>query len=661
MSVSAISLDLRLFGSPRLCTADGTALALGRRARALVAYLYFAQGQRATRERLIGLLWGDRGETQARASLRQCLLDTRQALPPGSTDLLIADRETIALNPRAVSSDLERIEQAATAAAPAELTAALIGIHGEPLVDALEIGESYSEWLAGLRGTVEARLVTMVATEIARLAAIGDWATLRPLADAWLTRDPLDERIVATAITADLALQSPAVAHRRFRALAAALERDGLGAPGPAVQAALQAGAPGLSIPPIAAPPPAAASMPTIVGGLASARAADPPLVRIARFTDAEVAGRHPYLAGGLREEIVSGLSRFRDLRLVIDNSATPAADAAPDAYGLHATLRRRGDAIVVMVQLLSLGGGRVVWSDRLDLPERELQAAVDSIVARIVAAVLPAVDADLVLSAPPRPKGDLYSRYLMARHAARRPSSHGVARLAAAELEAVVAADPGFAFAYLPLARLYNTDFAYTEARSSGPAERDRAFELSRAALELDRGHVHAYTVTGWCHLWRGNRAAAQQYFDRALALNPYHGERLLEVAYGRIFLGGLDDAAELCDRYLELTADPNDNYYGEVGLIELLRGDHVRARGHFEMIARPDIWMDLFAAASAALAGDDVAPVERARAHLQRLWPGNAVPPLAALIDWVNYHQPYADGRHRARLIDGIEAAFG
>ena len=641
------TLELRLFGSVRLCTADGTALALGRRARALLAYLYFANGQRATRERLIGLLWGDRGEPQARASLRQCLLDMRLALPPGAPELLIADRESIALNPTAVQTDLARIEHADT---PAALTAALGGIDGEPLIDALEVGESFNDWLAGLRGTIEARLVAMVADQIERLAAARDWAALRPLADAWLIRDPLDERVVATAITADLAMQATSAAHRRFRALAAAMARDGLGEPSAVVQLALSGG------------PPAHTPLPTLVGALPAMRVADPPLVRVTRFADGEIAQRHPYLAGGLREEIVSGLSRFRDLRLVIDNGpATPDPHVPPDVYGLAATLRPRGEAMVINVQLLSLCDGRVVWSDRLDLPEREVQATVDGIVARIVAAVLPAVDADLVLTAAPRPEGDLYARYLVARHSARRPSEHGVAKLAAAELEAIIAADPEFAFAYLPLARLYNTDFAYTEARSTGPGERDRAFELSRAALELDRGHVHAYTVTGWCHLWRGSWAPARQHFDRALALNPYHGERLLEVAYGRIFLGDLDDAAALCDRYIALAAEPSDAYFGESGLIEVLRGDYGRARGQFEMIARPDIWMDLFAAANAALAGGrDTAPIARAKAHVERVWPGGKAPSTAALIDWIGYHQPYRDDRHRERLITGIAGAF-
>src|SRR5688572_21287977 len=48
----------------------------GRKSRALLAYLLLDKRSN-DRERLAGLLWSERGEAQARASLRQCLLELR--------------------------------------------------------------------------------------------------------------------------------------------------------------------------------------------------------------------------------------------------------------------------------------------------------------------------------------------------------------------------------------------------------------------------------------------------------------------------------------------------------------------------------------------------------------------------------------------------------
>ena len=50
-----------------------------RKDRLLLAYLALSAGQPQARDRLAGLLWGDRAETQARDSLKQALAGIRQA------------------------------------------------------------------------------------------------------------------------------------------------------------------------------------------------------------------------------------------------------------------------------------------------------------------------------------------------------------------------------------------------------------------------------------------------------------------------------------------------------------------------------------------------------------------------------------------------------
>ena len=103
--------SVRLFGSFDLADARGAPVPIaGRRSRALIAYLLLAPEQSATRERLCGLLWGDRGEAQARSSLRQCLLEIKKALEPSGLDLLVANREHIRLATGALASDVADIE-----------------------------------------------------------------------------------------------------------------------------------------------------------------------------------------------------------------------------------------------------------------------------------------------------------------------------------------------------------------------------------------------------------------------------------------------------------------------------------------------------------------------------------------------------------------------
>ncbi|MCX7631121.1 MAG: hypothetical protein N2038_12850, partial [Geminicoccaceae bacterium] len=72
---------LRLLGRMRLQAPEGSdRTPRGRRTRGLLAVLALADRAAATRERLAGLLWPDRSEEQARASLRQALRELRRCL-----------------------------------------------------------------------------------------------------------------------------------------------------------------------------------------------------------------------------------------------------------------------------------------------------------------------------------------------------------------------------------------------------------------------------------------------------------------------------------------------------------------------------------------------------------------------------------------------------
>ena len=68
----------------------------------MVAYLACQPGMRAERGLLADLLWSDRAEDQARASLRQELAVLRKALPDGALD---ADRQMVWLDPERITVD----------------------------------------------------------------------------------------------------------------------------------------------------------------------------------------------------------------------------------------------------------------------------------------------------------------------------------------------------------------------------------------------------------------------------------------------------------------------------------------------------------------------------------------------------------------------------
>jgi TolB-like protein/Tfp pilus assembly protein PilF len=93
-------LQLTLFGGFSLAGADGAEIPLrSLKAKALLAYLACSPRMSRSREEIMALLWSDRGEARARASLRQALVRLRKDLGEAAVTALIVTNDTVGLDP----------------------------------------------------------------------------------------------------------------------------------------------------------------------------------------------------------------------------------------------------------------------------------------------------------------------------------------------------------------------------------------------------------------------------------------------------------------------------------------------------------------------------------------------------------------------------------
>ena len=632
--------SLRLFGAVAYKGPDGAPRVIAsRRGRAVLAYI--ALQDEASRSRLAGMFWSDRGEAQARASLRQCLLELRIAI--GRAPLHI-DRETVRLQREQLRVDVAELEAALASGDADAIEGCLDQIGAERLIDEPAVTDLHQDWLDQTRERLERRLTYAIHDVLASFHD-ANWPGVRRLADAFLRRQPLDEVVVAAAMDAEAALGMAAQAVLRHSVLKAALARELGVEPGTGVQEALRRVVERATLKvPLREPS-------------TSPAATSPPLLVVAAF-EADISGGD--VVEAVREEVLAGLSRFRDLSLVTDRR--PARDVETqawlkrdDAYLLSGALRGSGAERRLIIQLTQLGERRLIWSERSNIDLADPGDAIDRVVARTLGAVLPTITTDL----QPRLRTDAgaYGRYLLARAAAARVSDFADAERAAAGLEALIAEAPTSVFAYLPLARLYNTDFGYTRAMSSTEALRDRAFELTRCALDLDRRHVHAYSVMGWCFLWRKCWDAAANYFEQAEDLNPYNAERLMEIGFGLLFLGELGQARTLLERCLIIHPTPSDGFFMDLGLLELLEGRFDEAEVRFDMVAKPTIFDDIYAAVNGVLAGRaSAARMRRARQRIAAIWPPGEIADPAAMTRWFANHHPFASEMAGRPLLTGF-----
>jgi DNA-binding SARP family transcriptional activator/TolB-like protein len=645
-----------LIGEFRLATEAGEALVIAsRRARAMLGYLALAPEHAATRARLRGLFWADRGEAQARASLRQCLLHLRQILGAAGLDLLQVSRERVALAANLLASDVDDLREALSGEDVDRLVPLLRAAGCGRLLEDLEIEGPFREWRDQANARFDQSLATGALVLLERLEAKGDWRGVRAAAEAYLARDALDEAVAAAAIRADVALGAASAARRRFQILRGG-SAGGLSAtPSAAARVALY----GVDEPGGPSPSP-----PRLDPG--EAEALMPPLVVVAMFGTDDASGAEDRLAATLRDEVLSGLSRFHDLRVITDPRSLDlvAADLSAEragAYALGASVRGGAEGRRLIVQLLRSGERHLIWAHRLVLPDLDIVETIDDIIAPVVAAVLPSIQADLMRRPGDHRADRSYTRYLLARGPDAKAQSFEEARDAAAALEALIAADPTFAPPYLPLSFLYNTDFHYTRAGSSGPPERARAFELAKTALALDRGNVYAYTTIGWCYLRRRQWRSARDHFDQALALNPYHLRRLMEIGYGLLFLGDLEAARALLDRCLLLNPSPRDGFFTDLGLLSMVRGDHERAASYFELTADPEIWGSIYPLINAQMGGLAMpGQREAAAAAIGAIWPQGTPMTADAIVAWIAPHHPFQAEAVEQRFLDAARGAF-
>ncbi|MCA0995091.1 AAA family ATPase [Alloyangia pacifica] len=138
---------LRLLGGYELQLADGTPLRLtSRKSFALLAILAQRADRAVPREEIATLLWGDRGEEQARASLRQELSVLRRALSRYGLECIEASKEAVLLDSRRIEIDTQTAEALIAKATP-EAAAALAEVYQGDFLSGLDIrSEAFEDW-----------------------------------------------------------------------------------------------------------------------------------------------------------------------------------------------------------------------------------------------------------------------------------------------------------------------------------------------------------------------------------------------------------------------------------------------------------------------------------------------------------------------------------
>ena len=190
-SSEPLRLAAFLFGTFKLQNINGEEIVItNRRARAILAMLCLAPGESLDRELISKLLWPGRFPAQARASLRQCLLNLGKLLETSETDILDVSRTQLRLKPESIQTDLMRLEKALTEKGFMNASEQLLTIGSKPLLDQMQFGDAFEEYLGHQRRTIEQQLETTISETLSDLENSNNLEDHARLMAAWNLRTP---------------------------------------------------------------------------------------------------------------------------------------------------------------------------------------------------------------------------------------------------------------------------------------------------------------------------------------------------------------------------------------------------------------------------------------------------------------------------------------
>jgi TolB-like protein len=347
-----------------------------------------------------------------------------------------------------------------------------------------------------------------------------------------------------------------------------------------------------------------------LAGGEQPARAGPPaqqgaehrPSIAVLPFANLSGDPDQAYFSDGVTEDVIAGLSHFRQLFVIARHSSFRYRDMATDLrriagelgvrFIVEGSVRRSGDRLRVTAQLVEASTGRQLWADRFDRQVTELFAVQDEITRTIVASLAGQVEEADRRRALRKSASDLsaYDLWLRGKHRLERGAREDV--LAARQMfERVIEIDPDWAPGYVELAETYFYE-AVSDWSETPEAAVERLFELGREAARLDPQDSRARLCLAFGHLrLTGNLELAAAQVDEAIALNPNDLDNYCMKGFLSTYLGEFEEVLWCTSEAIRRAPNLPEKCLQSRVMAEYLLGRYQDAIASFGRMSRPAI----------------------------------------------------------------------
>jgi TolB-like protein/ribosomal protein S28E/S33 len=368
----------------------------------------------------------------------------------------------------------------------------------------------------------------------------------------------------------------------------------------------------------------------------------DKPSIAVLPFQNMSGDPEQEYFADGMVEDVITALSRFRQLFVIARNSSFTYKGRAVDVkqvgrelgvrYVLEGSVRKAGNRVRITGQLVDASTGAHLWADRFDGTIEDIFDLQDQVTGTVVAAIAPKLEQAEIERAKRKPTEslDAYDYFLRGMAGFHEQSKKGNTEALKLFYRAIEL-DPDFAAAHGMAAWCYGTSKAQGwiifDEQATAEARR-----LAQRAVELGKDDAVALSAGGFAlAIATAEPIRALFFIDRALALNPNLAMAWFASGWVRLFVGEPDLAIQHMAHAMRLSPlDPR--FYSmetATGFAHFFKGRYEEAASWSEKAVRaqPNWLAGIRAMAASYALGGRVAEAQKAMTQMLEIDPSRRI----------------------------------
>ena len=358
---------------------------------------------------------------------------------------------------------------------------------------------------------------------------------------------------------------------------------------------------------------------------------ADKPAIAVLPFVNMSGEPDQEFFADGITEDILTELSRFRELFVISRNSAFFYKGKAINAqkvakelgvhYVVEGSVRKAGGRVRITVQLIDAETDRHLWAERYDRELADIFAIQDEVTSSIVS-ILPGRVAAAAQDRVQRKLPENLAAYecvlagKLLHHRSARADNEEALRM----LDRAIALDPGYAHAHAWKACVLGQSFVYGWSADIEATKRTVIEELT-LALSLDENDSDVHRVLAAVNLsLLRDHDKALYHQERALALNPNDDLIVVQQGEALTWIGQAEQGIEWIQKAMRLNPYHPERFWSHLGRAYFVARRYDEAIKAFQRISRADHGHLAFLAACHAQLDDAAAAKGTAQQVLQR-----------------------------------------